>query len=186
MDEVILKVSPEELSEFPCPFYIETDCDSNCDSSENTKTITEGKIEEESKVGLATKVGKAKRRRGKKGGRKRSSTTTTLRQVHQLLKTPLVIAHSITKPILLDLASCQCDSPDKAHSLHLVTPEGGTNQVDKGTAEVSHYNVKASSFHAEALHLHAQVLCLCPTSHNCTEASKQLTEASCVDLKHWV
>ena len=125
-----------------------------------------------------TKIGKAKRRRGKKGGRKRSSTATTLRQVHQLPKTPLVIAHSITKPILLDLASCQCDSLDKAHSLHLVTPEGGTNQVDKGTTEASQHHIKASSFHAKASHLHMEVSYLCPMSHNYTEALHQLTEVS--------
>ena len=141
MDEVILRVSPEELSEFPCPFHIETDCDSNYDSSKSTKTLIESKIKEVSKVELVTKIGKAKRRRGKKGGRKGSSTTTTLRQVHQLPKTPLVIAHSITKPILIDLASCQCDSLDKAHFLHLVTPEGRTNQVDKGTTEASQHHV---------------------------------------------
>ena len=62
MDEVILKVSPEELSEFPCSFSTETDCDSNCDNSENIKTIKEDKVEEVSKVGLATKVKKPKRR----------------------------------------------------------------------------------------------------------------------------
>ena len=146
MDEVILRVSPEELSEFPCPFHIETDCDSNCDSSKGPKTLIESKLKEVSKVGLVTKLGKAKRRRGKKGGRKRSNTTTTLRQVHQLPKTPLVIVHSITKPILLHLASCQCDSLDKAHSLHLVTPEGGTNQVDKGTTEASQPHIKHQAF----------------------------------------
>ena len=122
MDEVILKVSPEELSEFPCPFSIETDCDSNCDNSENIKTIKEGKVEEVSKVGLATKVKKPKRRRGKKGGRKRNHTTIDIRNPHHLPNTTPVVIHSITKPLLLDLNSGQKASLDKAHSLHLVTP----------------------------------------------------------------
>ena len=122
MDEVILKVSPEELSEFPCPFSIETDCDSNCDNSENIKTIKEGKVEEVSKVGLATKVKKPKRRRRKKGGRKRNHTTIDIRNPHHLPYNTPVVIHSITKPLLLDMNSCQKASLDKAHSLHLVTP----------------------------------------------------------------
>ena len=46
MDEVILRVSPEELSEFPCPFHIATDCDSNCDNPKSKKTLIESKIKE--------------------------------------------------------------------------------------------------------------------------------------------
>ena len=116
-----MKVSLEELSEFPCPFCIETDCDSNCDNSENIKTIKEGKVEEVSKVGLVTKVEKPKRRRGKKGGRKRNHTTIDIRNPHHLPYTTPVVIHSITKPLLLDLNSYQKASLDKAHSLHLVT-----------------------------------------------------------------
>ena len=107
MDEVILRVSPKELSEFPFPFEGERNCDNNIN-------INKGKDQ------LTSKVKKVRRRRGKKGSRK--GNTEGSKETHHLpLTSPLVI-HSITRPLLLDLRSCQKASLDKAHSLHPVTP----------------------------------------------------------------
>ena len=162
MDEVFLKVSPEELSEFPCPLSIETDCDSNCDSSENTETIKEGKIEEVSKVGLATKVKKPKRRRGKKGGRKRNHNTIDIRNPHHLPNTTAVVIHSIIKPLLQDLNSCQKASLDKAHSLYLVTPVSSASLL-QGMCVKDSMRESTEPMHSgmEPTHLGVAPMCQC-------------------------
>ena len=76
MDEVILRVSPKELSEFPCPFEGERNCDNNCD---NSRKVTKNNQKKVTKVGininkgkdqLTSKVKKVRRRRGKKSSRK--------------------------------------------------------------------------------------------------------------------
>ena len=126
MDEVILRVSPKELSEFPCPFEGERNCDNNCD---NPKKVTKNNQKKVTKVGininkgkdqLTSKVKKVRRRRGKKGSRK--GNTEGSKETHHLPLTPPLVIHSITRPLLLDLRSCQKASLDKAHSLHPVTP----------------------------------------------------------------
>ena len=162
MDEVILKVSPEELSEFPCPFSIETDCNSNCDNSENIKAIKEGKIGEVSKVGLATQVKKPKRRRGKKGGRKRNHTTIDIRNPHHLPNTTPIVIYSITKPLLLDLNSCQKASLDKAHSLHLVTPVSSASQLQGACVKDSmRESTELTHSGMEPTHLDVAPTCQC-------------------------
>ena len=126
MDEVILRVSPKEMPEFPCPLEGERNCDNNCD---NSKKVTKNNQKKVTKVGininkgkdqLTSKVKKVRRKRGKKGSRK--GNTEESRETHHLPLTPPLGIHSITKPLLLDLRSCQEASLDKAHSLHPVTP----------------------------------------------------------------
>ena len=75
MDEVILRVSPKELSEFPCPLEGERNCDNNCD---NSKKVTKNNQKGITKVGININKGKDQltskvkkvRRRGKKGSRR--------------------------------------------------------------------------------------------------------------------
>ena len=179
-----MKLFPEELSEFPCPFSIETDCDNNCDNSENTKNIEEGKINKDkigriAKEGLITKVRKPETERGERKEEGKGTTPQLNRQIHHLAKTPLAVAHSITKPILLDLASCQCDSLEKAHSLHLVTPEGRSNQVEEGNTEVLHLHPKVTNLSAEASHPYSEASSLYLASKTSTAVSGQFTEALC-------
>ena len=50
MDEVILRVSSKELSEFPCPFEGERSCDDNCD---NSRKVTKNNQKKVTKVGIS-------------------------------------------------------------------------------------------------------------------------------------
>ena len=114
MDEVILKVTSEELSEFPCSLEPEYECDKDKVGIKESKG---------SNVKLERTEKGRRRRREKKGGKKRK---LNIAGTHHLPTIPPLVVNSITRFILLDLASCQCDSLDKAYSLHLVTPGGMT------------------------------------------------------------
>ena len=61
-----MRVSPKELSEFPCPFETDIDCDKNCDYSKKEVVKTKKQIGiriNKNKEGLVTKNRKQNKER---------------------------------------------------------------------------------------------------------------------------